>query len=82
MTLCVPRPVPIMAMETTASTRATLWRIDDFSRTSSESWRTAKDEETFINADDRRRGALHLSGLRSVSCEFTFRSLLRQLAVR
>jgi hypothetical protein len=68
-----------MAIETMASTRATLWRIDDFSRTSGEFWRETKDEETFIKTDDRRREARHLWDLWSVGCEFTFRSQLRQL---
>jgi hypothetical protein len=60
MTLCDPNPVPIMAIETMARARAALWRIDDFSRTSDEFWRETKDEETFINGDDRRRDALDL----------------------
>jgi hypothetical protein len=60
MTLCDPSPVPIMAIETMARARAALWRIDDFSRTSDEFWRETKDEETFINGDDRRRDALDL----------------------
>jgi hypothetical protein len=49
-----------MAIETMARARAALWRIDDFSRTSDEFWRETKDEETFINGDDRRRDALDL----------------------
>ena len=72
MTFWLPRPIPIMEIETTARTRAILWRIDIFKRTSNGLWRDTKDEETFINGDDRRRDAHHLYDFLSVGSEFTF----------
>jgi hypothetical protein len=71
MTLCDPKPIPIMEMETMARTTATLWRIDDFSPTSGGFWPETENEETFIKPDDRRREARHLWDLWSVGCEFT-----------